>query len=115
MVKHSSGLAQSSMSHFLTLDDVKNLQEEIEKIKERNARVEANKAWETSKSRKLLIAILTYFVIVLFFYFANLPRPFINAIVPTLGFVLSTLSIPFFKDFWIKHWYKKVVGRPGEQ
>jgi len=35
---------------------------EIEKIKGRNRRVEADKAWETSLTRKILIAVLTYFV-----------------------------------------------------
>lgn len=89
------------------MDNLEKLEQEINKIKERNTKVEADKAWETSFFRKTLIAILTYFVIVLFFYFADLPKPFINAIVPTLGFVLSTLSVPVFKKVWIKHWYKK--------
>jgi hypothetical protein len=85
----------------------KQLKKEINDIKQRNKRVEADKAWETSLVRKVLIAILTYFVIVIFFYFAELPSPFINAIVPTVGFVLSTLTIPFCKKIWIKHSYKK--------
>ena len=89
------------------MDDLKKLEQEISRIKERNVRVEADKAWETSFFRKVLIAILTYFVIVLFFYVADLPKPFINAIVPTLGFVLSTLSVPVFKNFWIKQWHTK--------
>lgn len=79
---------------------------EINKIKERNITVETDKAWETSATRKILVAIFTYFVIVLFFYFTNLPKPFISAIVPTIGFLLSTLSIPFFKNIWIKYFYK---------
>ncbi|MFH1029668.1 MAG: hypothetical protein V1770_00225 [bacterium] len=89
------------------MDEYKKLEQEISKIKERNSKVESDKAWETSLFRKILIAILTYAVIVLFFYFADLPKPFINAIVPTIGFMLSTLSVPVFKNLWIKHWYKK--------
>ncbi len=80
---------------------------EIEAIKERNARVEIDKAWEVSKTRKIIIAILTYIVIVLFFIVANLPNPFVNALVPTAGFVLSTLSLPLFKKIWLKEIYKK--------
>ena len=83
------------------------LNKEVQKIKERNSKVEADKAWETSLARKLLIALLTYFVIVLFFHFARLPNPFVNAIVPTMGFLLSTLSLPLFKKIWIKYFYKK--------
>jgi polyferredoxin len=75
---------------------------EINLIKERNKKVELDKAWETSWARKVLIAVLTYIVIVIFFYFAKLPNPFVGAIVPTLGFVISTFSIPLFKNWWIK-------------
>lgn len=57
-------------------------------------------------ARKLILAVLTYFVIVIFFYFAGLPKPFINSIVPALAFILSTLSLPFFKRVWMQ-FYKK--------
>jgi len=89
------------------MNDYQNLEQEINKIKERNSKVEADKAWEISLCRKIIIAILTYLVIVLFIYFANLPKPFVNALVPTLGFILSTLTVSIFKKFWIKNRYKK--------
>ena len=46
------------------------IKQDIRSIKERNARVEADKAWETSMTRKVLIAVLTYALVVLFFYSA---------------------------------------------
>jgi len=69
------------------------IQKEINEIKARNKRVEIDKAREISRTRRISIALLTYVVIVLFFYTAKLPKPLINAIVPTIGFLLSTLSI----------------------
>jgi len=84
------------------MNEIEQIKKDIQEIKERNARVEGDKAWETSLFRKVLITILTYIVIVIFFIFAGLPKPFLNAIVPTLGFILSTVSIPFFKKNWIK-------------
>ena len=83
--------------------NMKDVELEINAIKERNKRVAADKAWETSWTRKILISILTYFVIVIVFYFADLPRPFINSIVPTIGFLLSTLTIPVVKKIWLKY------------
>lgn len=88
------------------MDNLEQINQEIENLKLRNKKVEADKAWEASLARKALIAILTYLAIVLFFGMAKLPKPFINAIVPTLGFLLSTLSIPLFKKYWIKNIYK---------
>lgn len=74
---------------------------EIVKIKERNKRVELDKAWEISWTRKIIVTVLTYLVIVIFFYFAGLPKPFVNSIVPALAFILSTLSLPIFRKIWI--------------
>jgi len=90
------------------MNEIEKLKQEIEEIKKRNLRVETDKAWETSNMRKFLICIFTYIVIVLFFIFAHLPKPFINAIVPTLGFALSTLSMPYFKRWWVEKRNKKV-------
>ena len=87
-----------------TLNSIKN---SIKKIIDRNRRVEADKDWETSWTRKIIIAVLTYVVIVVFFYFAGLPNPFKNSIVPALAFVLSTMTLPLFKKIWIKKIYKK--------
>lgn len=83
------------------------IEKEILAIKERNAKVEADKAWEISWFRKTLIALLTYVVIVIFFVFAEFSDPFVSAIVPTIGFVLSTLSVPIFKKWWINKFWKK--------
>lgn len=86
---------------------IKDLEREINKIKERNKKVEADKSWETSRTRKILVFILTYIVIVIFFYFAGLPKPFVNSIIPAIAFVLSTLTLPFFRKPWLKYICKK--------
>ena len=80
---------------------LKELEKEIEKVKVRNRRVEGDKAWETSFTRRALVGVLTYLVIVLFFYFAELPKPFVNSIVPAVGFLLSTMTLSFFKRIWL--------------
>ncbi len=85
------------------MDDLETIRKEITEIKERNSRVEKDKAWETSFFRKVLVAVLTYVVIVIFFLAADLPKPFMNALVPTLGFLLSTLTVSVFKKHWQKN------------
>ena len=71
---------------------IKQLEERIEAIEKRNIKVEKDKEWETSVVRKSLIAVLTYIVVVIFFITIKIEEPFINAIVPVAGFLLSTLS-----------------------
>lgn len=84
------------------METIEEIKKEIALIKERNERVETDKAWETSWTRKILIICLTYFVVVIFFFIAGLPKPFINSLVPTFGFFLSTLTVPFIKKWWIR-------------
>jgi polyferredoxin len=84
------------------MQDIEQLEKDILKIKQRNRRVEQDKAWEVSKTRKILIATLTYSIIVLFFYVIHVGNPWLSAVVPTLGFLLSTLSIPLVKKHWIQ-------------
>ena len=80
----------------------RNLSKDIKLIKQRNKRVEADKAWETCWTRKILIFVLTYIVIVIFFFVAELPKPFVNSIVPAVAFILSTLTLSLFKKTWLK-------------
>ena len=84
------------------MTQLKELKKEIENIKTRNKRVEADKAWETSWTRRIMITILTYIVIVIFFYVANLPKPFVNSIIPALAFLVSTLTLSLIKKLWLK-------------
>ena len=83
------------------------MKERLISIEKRNKRVEADKAWETSVIRRVVIAVFTYVIVVLFFIVAGLPKPFVNSLVPTAGFVLSTLSLPWFKKIWLKYMYEK--------
>ncbi len=82
---------------------IEDLEKRIQKIDERNKRVEADKAWEISWARRIIIAILTYLTIVLFFTVNNFINPWRNAVVPTIGFILSTLTLSIFKKIWIKY------------
>ena len=81
---------------------IKKLEIEAETIKSRNARVEAAKAWESSKTRILGVSLATYVTMNLILWSIGGPFPPVHALVPTAGFVLSTLSLPMLKRRWIK-------------
>ena len=77
------------------------LTQEIEKIKERNKKVEMDKAWETSWTRKICICILTYFVVVLYSYIiSKVSSIWLSSLVPVIGFALSTLSLKGIRKIW---------------
>ncbi len=84
-----------------------NLEQRGKKIEERNQRVEDDKAWETSWTRRILLAAFTYIAIGLYLWAIEISRPWLNAIVPTVGFMISTLAMPFFKNSWLKNLRKR--------
>jgi len=81
---------------------MKAVEKRFNALEQRNKRVELDKEWETSFTRKLIILVLTYIVVLLFFLIAELPKPLLSSLVPTAGFFLSTLTLPVFKKIWIR-------------
>jgi hypothetical protein len=79
---------------------MKNIEERIAAIELRNNKVELDKGWETSWTRKLSIMILTYLVVVCYLHFVVRIDPWINALVPVIGYFLSTLTIGLIKRIW---------------
>lgn len=85
-----------------------NVEQELQEIKERNLRVEADKAWETSISRKILLAVVTYSVASAVFWVIGVSNFYLSAVIPTLGFLLSTLTLPFVKKWWVKRYFASI-------
>lgn len=84
------------------MSDLKTLTERIEKLEARNKRVENDKGWETSWTRKLGIMGLTYIVVVTYLiHVVESQKPLIDGLVPVLGFLLSTLTLSALKSYWI--------------
>ena len=77
------------------------LEARVRNLEERNRRVEGDKAWETSWARRVIIFALTYAAMFTYFLVIGIPQPFLNALVPSLAFVISTLSLPYFKRMWM--------------
>ena len=82
----------------------KDFEKEIAAIKARNKRVETDKAWETSWTRRLCIMVLTYAIVVLYqASIAQVSNVFLSSLVPVMGFLLSTLSLKLIRKIWEKH------------
>ena len=85
------------------MSSFENLEKRLAAIELRNKKVTKDKAWEGSAARKILLIVFTYLSIALYLYFKIHIDPWLNAIVPALGFLLSTLSLPFFRKLWKKY------------
>ncbi len=81
-----------------------NKEDKIDAIEARNKRVELDKKWETSLTRRLVIFIITYAVASLYMkFFLHDPLWYLGALIPTGGYLLSTLSLSFIRKLWQKN------------
>ena len=83
------------------MSEISDIKKRLSKIEARNRRVESGKKWETSLSRRLLIFILTYFLIGIYMKYIGVSKAWLNALVPSFGFLFSTLTINWVKYLWI--------------
>lgn len=85
-----------------------NVEQELEKIKERNRKVELDKSWETSWMRKIFVMVLTYVIVIIYSYLIKqYDNILLSSLVPVIGFTLSTLSLRYIRKIWEKGFYSK--------
>ena len=78
-----------------------NIEKKITEIEKRNKRVELDKKWETSWTRRISIMLLTYIVVVIYsFIIRKYDNIFLSSLVPVIGFALSTLSLKIVRKIW---------------
>lgn len=82
------------------------LAERVDAIEERNARVTGEKAWETSWVRRGSILGITYACTVFLLMLLGHDHVFKHALVPPMGYLLSTLSLPWLKVWWLDKYVK---------
>ncbi len=79
------------------------LEKRIKDIEARNKRVELDKKWETSWTRRICIMILTYIVVVIYSHLIMKNNNiYFSSLVPVIGFTLSTLSLKLVRKIWEK-------------
>ncbi len=83
----------------ITLSDI---EKRVSQIEERNKKVEADKAWETSKTRTGFISVITFFIIFVFMQSIHQQRPFLNALIAVAAYWLSTQTYGILKSWWLE-------------
>lgn len=80
---------------------LKAIESELQTLQQRNRRVEIDKAWERSRTRICALCIATWVIVSFVFFTIGIERYLVSAVVPTVGYYLSTRSLPFLKKWWI--------------
>ena len=76
------------------------LEERIAAIEARNANVTIDKQWETSATRRVAIGLMTYGVSGFMLVLLGSSAPWFYAFIPVVGYLMSTLTLPFIRQIW---------------
>lgn len=83
------------------MGELRELTKRIEVIEARNSKVELDKQWETGTFRKVVLLAITYILLAIYMTLIGVNRPWLNSIIPSLGFLISTLTLGWIKTIWI--------------
>ena len=78
-------------------------EELLKAILERNKRVEAEKAWEQSFTRRGFLTLMIYLTAALLLWLTNEERFLLLSLIPAIGYFFSTLSLPWVKRWWMEY------------
>ena len=82
--------------------ELESLRQRLYAVEQRNSRVETDKAWEQSKTRVTVIAVLTYCVAGVVLSAIGIKPYLVSALVPVSGYLVSTFTLPVLKNMWVR-------------
>src|SRR5689334_7596308 len=83
-------------------DELEDIRRELAELRERNIRVEREKAWETSWARRLLVAAMTWLGAWLWLRELGAEHAALQALVPSGAYAVSTLTLPVLRRWWMR-------------
>ena len=82
--------------------ELEDIRQQLAELRERNARVDREKAWEKSWARRFVITAATWGGAWLWLLGLGAEHAALQALVPSGAYALSTLSLPVLKAWWMR-------------
>ena len=90
----SSATSAMPILYHCRMADLEDLQRRLATIEERNARVEADKTWETSIIRTAFLAVITFAVTAFALFVVRNQHAVRDALIAAVGRVVSIVQVP---------------------
>jgi len=85
----------------MAMSELDEIRSELAELRARNARVDREKAWETSWARRLVIATMTWLAAWVSFTGLGSEHAARDALLPSGAYAISTLSLPLLRRLWL--------------
>ena len=101
----------TNLTNLTIQEEINILKDEINLLKQRNYEKDRGKDFEGSYTRTVFLMVITYATLFCYMYFVlKTARPALDAIVPTVGFNISTWGLPYVKEWWVQIQYYRRHG-----
>lgn len=107
VLRGSHKLADGSFMPSIKMQKMLTPVDDIIALKEKNKKIEADKAWETSWTRRGIIAAVTYVIVVIWLGMIGVQHQFLHATVPVLSYLVAMAGLPFMKKYWLQKVYTR--------
>jgi putative acetyltransferase len=109
VLRGSHKLADGSFMPSIKMQKMLTPVDDIIALKEKNKKIEADKAWETSTTRRGIIAVVTYVIVAIWLGMIGVEHHLMHALVPVLAYLVAMAGLPFMKKYWLEQVYTRKV------
>ena len=107
VLRGSHKLADGSFMPSIKMQKMLTSVDDIITLKEKNKKIEAEKAWETSNTRRGIIAVVTYIIVAIWLDMLDVKHHYLHALVPVCAYLVAMSMLPFLKNYWINFVYRR--------
>jgi putative acetyltransferase len=107
VMRTSHKLADGSFMPAIKMQKMLTSVDDIIALKEHNKKVEADKAWEISWTRRAIVGGTTYIIVAAWLAMLGVNHHLLHAFVPVLAYILTIVMLPMLKNYWIDFVYKR--------
>ncbi len=107
VLRGSHKLADGSFMPSIKMQKMLTPVDDIIALKEKNKKIEADKAWETSTTRRAIIAGTTYLIVAMWLSMIGVEHYILHALVPVIAYGVTIAGLPFMKKYWLQKVYTR--------
>ncbi len=83
------------------------LKKELDTLHDDIRTLKIQQDWNTSVLKHGLVIFMNYLIMLILMYILNIESPFISALLPTLGYAITSISLNSIKKYWIIYTYSE--------
>jgi len=91
------------------------LEEQVQKLNLMQKYDELKSKWDRSLVRIIYVSTTTYLFVAVFMFILEVDNYLVNALIPSLGYILSTQTLPSIKKAWVRYYLDRELDESQDE